>query len=108
MPARAPAMSGSSGMATSSARFMPGSSLQRVQVFDVDAAALAEQDHEDRKPDGRFGSRDGQHEEHEDLPMDVVQIARERDEVEVRCEQQQLHAHEEQDDVLAIEEHAGD
>src|SRR5688572_17781330 len=86
MPETMAASSGSSGMASN--RFglsvsFTRSALQGAQVFDVDAAPLAEQHHQDGEADGRFGRGHGQHEEHEDLPVDVVEVARERHEVEV-------------------------
>src|SRR5262245_28256510 len=101
-PATMAAISGSTGMASSRFGFICASALERVQVFDVDAALLAEQHHEDGEADGRLRRRHGEHEEHEDLAVDVAQIARERHEVEVGREQQELDAHEEQDDVLAV------
>ena len=73
------------------------SALHRVEVFDVDAAPLAEQHDQDREADRRLGRRDGQDEEHEHLPGEVAQLARERDEVEVDREQHQLDAHQQQD-----------
>ena len=69
-------------------------------------APLAEQHDQDRKADGRFRRRDGEHEEHEHLAADVAQVAREGDEVEIGREQQQLDAHQEQDDILAVDEDA--
>src|SRR5262245_45667193 len=100
------ATSGRTGMASSRFGFMRGSALQRVQVVDVDAAPFAEQHDQDGEADGGLRGGHGEHEEHEDLSADVSQVARERDEVEVRREQQQLHAHQQQDDVLAVEEDA--
>src|SRR5690606_4934915 len=46
--------------------------LQRVELVDVDGAEIAEQQHQDRQPDGGFGRSHGQHEEHEDLPGRVA------------------------------------
>src|SRR3954464_6518932 len=94
MPATIAATSGSSGMASS--RFesrvsFTRSALQGAQVFDIDAASLAEQHHQDGETDGGLGRRHGQHEEHEDLPVDVVEVTREGHEVEVHGQQQQLH-----------------
>src|SRR5579862_7244811 len=88
-PARIAAMSGSSAMARSTFGFMRASSaLEGVQVLDVDAAPLAEQHDEDGEPDGGLGRGHGEHEEHEYLPVQVAEIAREGDEVEVGGEQQ--------------------
>src|SRR3954468_11757448 len=66
------------------------SSLERVQVFDVDGVQVAEQHHQDGEADGRFGGGDGQDEEDEHLPGDVAEEVREGDEVEIDCEQHQL------------------
>src|ERR1017187_812394 len=104
-PARSAAISGSIGIASNSVGFI--SALQAVEFFDADGAPLAEQHHEDREPDGRFRGRHGQHEEHEDLPVQLAQVAREGDEIEVCGQQQQLDAHEQKYDVLAVEEYAG-
>src|SRR5690348_699479 len=83
-PAIIAAARGSSGMASrrSGERVVTRSSLQCAQVFDVDAATLAEQHHEDGESDGGLRRGDGQHEEHENLPVDVAEVARERHEVE--------------------------
>src|SRR6187551_1950553 len=73
------ASSGSSGMASN--RFglrvsFTRSALQGAQVFDIDAAALTEQHHQDGEADGGLRRGHGQHEEHEDLTVDVVEVAR--------------------------------
>src|ERR1700687_5278487 len=80
------------------------SAPHRVEIFDVDAPALPEQHDKDGEADGGFGSRDGENEKHEYLPAQVPEIARKGDEIEVHGEQHQLYAHQEQNDVLAVEE----
>src|SRR5688500_3285052 len=92
-PAMIAAASGSSGMASSrlGLSVVTRSALQGAQVFDVDGAPLAEQHHQDGEADGGFRRGHGQHEEHEDLAVDVVEVAREGHEVEVHGQQQQLH-----------------
>src|SRR5687767_12263231 len=102
-PATIAATSGPRTMATSM-RGSTASASHRVQFFDVDAAPLAEQHHQDRKADRRFGRSHGENEEHEHLAVDVAEEARERDEVEVDREQHQFDTHQQQDDVLAVEE----
>src|SRR6516164_7526411 len=102
------AASGSSGMASSRLGFIATSALQRIQVVDVDAAALAEYHDQNGESDRGLGRGHRQHEEDEDLAANVAQVAREGHEVEVGGEQQQLDAHEQQDHVLAIEEDARD
>src|SRR5579872_1917497 len=79
---RAPSK-GSPAMAIRMSGFMRASAPQLVQIFDIDAAALAKQHHENRQPDSRLGRRHGQHEEHEHLSVDVPQVAREGDEIEI-------------------------
>ncbi len=41
-------------------------------------------------------------------PLMSPQIARERHEIEIDGEQHELDAHQQHDDVLAVQEHAGD
>src|SRR3954451_22039668 len=93
-PAMMAASSGNIGIASSNVGFMLASAFHRIQVFDVDAPAFAEQHDEDGEPDRRLRGSYGEHEEHEHLPVDVAEVARERHEIEVGGEQQQLHAHE--------------
>src|SRR5215472_15221567 len=82
------------------------SALHAVEIFDVDAGAVAEQHHQDGEPDGRLGRRHREDEEHEHLAGGVVEVMREGDEVEVHRQEHQLDAHQEQDHVLAVEEDA--
>src|SRR6185503_13311773 len=70
-PATAAARSGASTMMRKTlCRSM--SALHSVEVFDVDAGAVAEQHHQDGEADGRLRCRDRQDEEHEHLPGAVV------------------------------------
>src|SRR5579875_964084 len=91
-------------------RCITGFSLvaQRIDFVDVDRATVAEHQHHDRKPDGRFRGRDRQDEEHEHLPGRVGEEPRERDEIRVDGEQHQLDAHQQHDHVLAVDEDARD
>src|SRR5690606_2053608 len=82
------------------------SALHHVDVLNRDGAAVAEVDDEDGKPDGRLGGRHGQHEQREDLPDDVAHEGREGDEVDVDREQDELDRHQDDDDVLAVDEDA--
>src|SRR3954469_16571894 len=66
------------------------SALHHVDVFDRDGAAVAEIDHQDGKPDGRFRCGDGQHEEREDLSGEIALERREGDQVDVDREQDEL------------------
>src|SRR5258708_33488851 len=85
-----------------------GSALHHVDVGDLDRAAIAEIDDQDREADRRLGCRHGQHEHREDLADEVIEDGREGDKVDVDREQHQLDRHHDDDDVLAIEEDAED
>src|SRR5690606_29755673 len=54
----------------------------------------------------RLGGGDGEDEEHEHLAGGVVQVAGEGDEIHVGGEQQELDRHEDDDQVLAVQEDA--
>src|SRR5216683_2199529 len=82
------------------------SALHQVDVFDFDSAAIAEIDEQYGKTDRRLGSGNGQHEHRENLADEVVQKRREGDEIDIDREQNQLDRHQDDDDVLAIEENA--
>src|SRR5262245_31377696 len=78
-PATTAPVSGATGAATrrlgeSSAAAMRASTLQGVELVDVDRGAIAEQHHQDRQPDRRLGCSDGQDEEHEHLPGHVAEV----------------------------------
>src|SRR5690606_38009153 len=83
------------------------SALQRIEFGDVDGPPAAEQGHQDGQADRRLGGGHGQDEEHEYLAGGDAQEARERHEVDVNRTQNQLHAHQQHDDVLAVDEDAG-
>jgi hypothetical protein len=83
----------------------PASPTRIAATSDVDRSDVAEQEDEDREPDGRLGRGDGQDEEHEHLPGHVAQEARERDEVDIDREQHQLDRHQHDEHVAPIEEY---
>src|SRR4029453_18352619 len=108
-PAMAAASSGSrtmSLMARSMTRLPLA--LPRVDVFDLDGPAVAEIDHEDGKTDRGLRGGHGQHQHGEHLAHDIALEDREGDEVDVDREQHQLDAHQDDDDVLAVQEDAED
>src|SRR6185312_16338729 len=84
------------------------SALHQVDVFDRDGAAVAEIDDEDGQADRRLRRRHRQHEHGKDLADQVAQEGREGDEVDVDGEQHQLDRHQDDDDVLAVQEDAED
>src|SRR5688500_18717076 len=77
-----------------------------VDVVDRDGAAVAEIDDEDGEADRRLGGGDGQHEHREHLADHVAQEGGEGDEVDVYAKQDQLDRHQDDDDVLAVDEDA--
>src|SRR5579859_154015 len=81
--------------------------LKGIEIFDVDAAAFAEQHHQNREANSGLGRRDGQDEKDEYLPADVAAETRESHEIEIHRQQHEFDAHQQHDDVLAIQEHAG-
>src|SRR5579862_8523114 len=81
-PASREASNGSSGIASSVvevidiASYIPGSrlALQAIEFLDVDAAPLPEQHHEDRQSNCRLGRGHRQHEEYEDLAIELAEV----------------------------------
>src|SRR6266851_1184160 len=83
------------------------SALHQMDVFDRDGAAVAEID-DDGEADRRLRRGHGQHEHGEDLADQIAEKGREGDEVDVDGEQHQLDRHQDDDDVLAVEENTED
>src|SRR4051794_11047842 len=84
------------------------SALHQIDVLNRNRAAVAEIDHQDGETDCGFSGRHGEHQEREDLPDDIAEEGRERHEVDVDREQDQLDRHQDDDDVLAVDEDAED
>ncbi len=82
-------------------------SFQCIQGLDIDGAAVAEEHHQERQTNGRLRRGHREYEEHEDLPRDISQEVGEGDEVHIHCQQHELDAHEQDDDVLPVEEDPG-
>ena len=94
----------SSGRNTTAASI--ASALHHVDVFDRDGPAVSIIHDQDRKADGGFGRRDSQNEHREYLPHQIVQMRRERDQVDVDREQHQLDRHQNDNDVLPVQKNA--
>src|SRR5690349_14273284 len=107
-PSRPVTTAPSSGRNTMATSMPLPLALHHVDVFDGDRPAVAEIDHQDGEPDRRFGGGDGQHEHGEHLAHQVVQEGREGHQVDVDRQQHQLDRHQDDDDVLAVEEDAED
>src|SRR3546814_14345943 len=71
-----------------------------------DGAAAAEINDQYGKTDCRLARRDGQHEHGEDLPDQIAEKGAECDKIDVHRKQYQLNCHQDNDDVLAIDENA--
>ena len=83
------------------------SALHHVDVFDRDRAAVAEEDDENGQADRGLAAAHGQHEQAKTCPTSR-RDARERHEVDVHRQQHQLDRHQDDDDVLAVQEDAED
>src|SRR4029453_379265 len=77
-------------------RITARSPLHQVHIVDVDGLAVAiDQDH-DGQPDTDLRCGHGDHEQGKDLPRDVVELARERHQVDVDRVQHELDRHQDQ------------
>src|SRR5260370_23155306 len=88
--------------------YIAASALHQTDVFDRDRAAVAVIGDENGKPDGGLRGGHGQHDEREHLADNIADRRRERHQVDVDGEQDQLDRHQDDDDVLAVEEDAED
>src|SRR5207302_3224148 len=79
------------------------SAPQQVEVVGLDGPAHAEDHDDDGEADRDFGHRDGDGEQREDQPGQVVAKAREGYEVDVHGVEHQLDAEQDADGVLARE-----
>src|SRR5690606_11250076 len=61
-----------------------------------------------RQSDRSLRGGDGKNEEHKHLPCVITRVARKRHEVEVDRQQQQLDAHQQQDQVAPVDENSRD
>src|ERR1700730_10217709 len=90
---------------TTVASYMP-LALHQIDVLTRDRAAVAEIGDEDGEPDRGFRRRHGQHDQRVDLSDDIAEETRERDQINVDREQDELDGHQDDDDVLTVEEDA--
>src|SRR5688500_10807611 len=98
-------MAASKGRKTMSWTVMlPPSPLHLVDVVDRDRAAASEVDDEDGEADRRLAGGDGEDEHGEDLPDHVAEIGGEGDQVDVDAQEDELDRHQDDDDVLPVEE----
>jgi hypothetical protein len=104
----ASAIVSSSGRQCPCARAQPFSRL-RVEFGDVDRAPVAEQHHQDRQADRGLGRGHGQDEEHEHLARPTSPRKREKAmKLMFTASSISSIAHQQHDDVLAVDEDAGD
>src|SRR6056297_2766569 len=83
-----------------------GSAFHHVDVFHGDGAAVAEEADKNGQPDRRLGRSDRQDEQGKDLSNQIAQKGRKRDKVDVDREQHQFNRHQQDDDVLPVQEEA--
>src|SRR3984885_10715667 len=82
--------------------------LHQIDVFNRDRTAVAVVPDQHRQTDRSFRGGYRQHQEREHLADDVAEKRGERHQVDVDREQNQLDRHQDDDDVLAVEEDAED
>src|SRR6478752_2826843 len=82
--------------------------LHQIDVFNRDRAAVAEIHHQYRQTDRRFRRGHREHQQREHLADDVAEESRERHQIDVHRKQNQFDRHQDDDDVLAVEEDAED
>src|SRR5438552_3746277 len=87
---------------------MLGSALHQIDVFNRDRAAIAVVHHQHGKTDRGFRGGHREHHQRKHLADDIAEEGRERYQIEVDGEQDQLDRHQDDDDVLAVEEDAKD
>src|SRR4029077_14459330 len=80
------------------------SALHHIDVFHGDRTAVAIENNENCKTNGRFGRGNRQNEQGEDLADDVVQERRVGNHVDVDRQQDQFDRHQDDDDVLTVQE----
>ena len=80
--------------------------FSNLELFHVDADAVAEQHDQDGQADGGLGGRDGEDKEHENLAGQIAQEISKGHKIEVNRQQHQLHAHEQQNHAAPVDEDA--
>src|SRR5690348_17317905 len=70
------------------------STLHQRRFIEVDGLPAAEEAHQDRQAHRRLGGRERDDQERDDVPLLVAELAREREQREVRAVDLQLDAHE--------------
>src|SRR5437016_2767904 len=88
--------------------YIAPSALHQTDVFDRDRAAVAVIGDENGKADRGLGGGHREHDQREHLADQIAEMRRERHQVDVDREQNQLDRHQDDDDVLAVEEDAED
>src|SRR5207244_6846704 len=75
------------------------SPLQQVDLIDIDGLSVPVDQDDDRQADPDLCRRDGDHEQREHLPGELVEVRREGDQVDVHRVQHQLDRHQHEDRV---------
>src|SRR5215467_8568230 len=87
---------------------MPPSALHQIDVLNRNRSAIAVKHDQDCKTDGRLRGGDRQDQQRVNLSDDVAEMSREGDQIDVDRQQDQFDRHQNDDDVLAVEENAED
>src|SRR6266568_5384604 len=85
---------------------MPASTFHQIDVLHRNRAAIAVVDHENREPDRGFRRRDSEHQKSKNLADEVAEKGRKGDQIDVDREQDQLDRHQDDNDILPVEEDA--
>jgi hypothetical protein len=81
--------------------------FHRIQLLNINGAAIAKENDKYRKPDRSLGSSDSQYKKDEYLARFIAQIARKSYEVKVYRQQHQFDAHQQQNQIAPVDENAG-
>ena len=84
--------------------WIQGSTLHHVNVFNRDGTTVAEIGDENGKADGGLRRCDGQDEYCENLASQIARMGGKSHEIKVDRQQDQFHRHQDDDDVLAVED----
>jgi len=78
--------------------------LHRIDIVDVQRAAILEYRQNDRQTHGRFGRRHHHYEEGQQVSIHLLPLIRKGDEAQVDCVEHQLNRHEDGNDIAPEEE----
>src|SRR3954454_12935943 len=100
-----PAMNAArSGRKIAAISMIAASALHHIDVVHRDGAAVAEVDDQNGETDRSLGGGDGQDEHREHLTDKVIEEYRERHQIDIDRQQDQLDGHQDDDNILPVQE----